>query len=106
MIPHATIRAIADSVHGHILEGVKAVHAGELLTAELHFSLAQQALLKLQRLIDADAATQKPPPLRRFYVIGPAREEEDRFPEVREYEEEPLPRWMETKKGGPDGSAA
>jgi hypothetical protein len=92
MIDAAMIRACADGAKVQVLEGVKAVHAGELLTAELHFSLAQQALLKLERLLD-----ESPRPLRKLCLVG------DRAPV--DPGEPDLPAWMNEKHGGDDGAA-
>lgn len=92
MIDPKVIRAIADEVILQITMGCKAYRSGDMLSGELHMSLGQTALLKLQRLIDADAATK--PPLRRLVVVGPRDEDAD------------LPGWMNRKANdGGDGAA-
>jgi hypothetical protein len=85
MIGPDVIRRIADEVIAQITMGCKAYRAGDSLNGELHLSLANVALLKLQRLLDEPPAK----PFRRLVVVGTAAAPHD--PEL-------LP-WMETTHG-------
>jgi hypothetical protein len=65
------IRRIADEVIAQITMGCKAYRAGDSLNGELHLSLANVALLKLQRLLDAPA---KPMRKLAICVVPPGEE--------------------------------
>lgn len=92
MIDPKVIRSIADEAILQITMGCKAYRSGDMLSGELHMSMGQVALLKLQRL--ADAELQKP--LRVLAIVGP-----------RDEDGEPLPAWMGRKANdGGDGNGA
>jgi hypothetical protein len=87
------IRRIADEVIGQITMGCKAYRAGDSLNGELHLSLANVALLKLQRLLDAPER-----PIRKLCLVG------DRAPV--DPGEADLPAWFHTKTNSEDPDAA
>lgn len=94
-ISAANLSAVAARVRRQINDGVTAVRDGDLLLAELHFSVAIETLRKLQEALEGIPNPPPPKPLRKLCLVG------DRAPD----DGEDLPEWMGRKNGDPTDAA-
>ena len=82
------IASLASRASDQVKAGLNELHAGNLLAAEVFLNAAAATMQSLVVLLDG---TQPVKPMRRLAVVGA--------------QEEAIPEWMESKKGGPDGAA-